>query len=510
MNVNRAEYRSKVLGCWMGKNIGGTLGAPMEWRRQINDVSFYTQKLGGEPLPNDDLDIQLAWLIALEEQGPDLDANTLAEYWLLYVAPHWSEYGNAKGNLRAGLLPPLSGSIHNDFKHSCGSFIRSEIWACVTPACPAAAAWYALQDAIIDHGDGEGTYAEVLCAVMESAAFVESDVQKLLDIGLSYLPPDSAVAAAVRTARECYSGGRTWLEARDTILEHYRGATFFNHLSHTSDRDREKGFHTGRLGYDVPSNIGMLVIALLYGEGDFDKTLCTAVNCGEDTDCTAATVGSLFGILHGIEAIPQRWIDPIGRGIKTIALNVGDCSWQLAKTVDELTDRTERAAHAVLHRRRLPVRITDNPTDRSGLNAERLFARDGGASLYWNLGGPVFRFDQFEIGVDYLDGPFARDAQPKTIRLKIRNTYRVQSNLNVRWYVPDGWEVHPGSETTLHVASGALGDRVDAEYALQAPCVGRSPVRMAIEITRDGWPMTMLVPVTLLNGNAEQTPETGG
>jgi len=58
VTLNREDYRKKVLGCWMGKNIGGTLGAPFEWRRQVNAVSFYTQDLGGEPLPNDDLDIQ--------------------------------------------------------------------------------------------------------------------------------------------------------------------------------------------------------------------------------------------------------------------------------------------------------------------------------------------------------------------------------------------------------------------------------------------------------------------
>ena len=77
----------------MGKNIGGTLGAPMEFLRQVNNVSFYQQKLTGEPLPNDDLDIQLLWLVALEEQGLDLTAQTLADYWCLYVTPHWSEYG---------------------------------------------------------------------------------------------------------------------------------------------------------------------------------------------------------------------------------------------------------------------------------------------------------------------------------------------------------------------------------------------------------------------------------
>ena len=68
MKLNWGDYRSKVLGCWMGKNIGGTLGMPFEWRRQVNDVTFYTQELTGN-LPNDDLDIQLLWLVAMEEQA---------------------------------------------------------------------------------------------------------------------------------------------------------------------------------------------------------------------------------------------------------------------------------------------------------------------------------------------------------------------------------------------------------------------------------------------------------
>ena len=104
MIINEAEYRSKVLGCWMGKNIGGTLGAPFEWRRQVNDVSFYTQDLGGEPLPNDDLDIQLLWLVALEEKGIEIDAKTLAEYWVLLrnAALGRVRHGEDQHALRAG------------------------------------------------------------------------------------------------------------------------------------------------------------------------------------------------------------------------------------------------------------------------------------------------------------------------------------------------------------------------------------------------------------------------
>lgn len=89
MIVNEKSIQNKVLGCWFGKNIGGTLGAPFEWRRQINHVTDYTQDLGGKALPNDDLDIQLLWLIVLEERKLNVDTRDLAYYFSIFVTPHW-------------------------------------------------------------------------------------------------------------------------------------------------------------------------------------------------------------------------------------------------------------------------------------------------------------------------------------------------------------------------------------------------------------------------------------
>lgn len=505
MILNEREYRSKVLGCWLGKNIGGTLGAPMEWFRQVNDVTFYTQELGGEPLPNDDLDIQLLWLITLEQRGVDVSAHTLADYWLMYVTPHWAEYGTAKGNLRAGLVPPLSGTYGNVFKDSCGAFIRSEIWACIAPGNPQRAARYALEDAMIDHGDGEGTHAAIFCAALESAAFVESDIPTLIDIALTYIPEDCGVTGAVRLAQECYAQQKSWREARDLVLEKFRGSAYFHHPSHVAPYDREKGFVEGKLGWDVPSNIGMLIIGLLYGEGDFAKSICTAVNCGEDTDCTGATVGALFGILHGAESIPEEWIAPIGRGIKTITLDLGDLGGVPAD-VDNLSERTERLARAVITRFKLPVQITEQPTDLSGLTADALKAGALREELHRAMRGPVYRFDRFTVAVDYgEDGPFLRNGEPKGLHLHITNTYHLQSFVSLRWYTPgEGfWEISPGASGSLQVLPGHLGGPVDVAFTITAEEVTGPLQRAVVELTVPGWPQAMLVPITLLNGSLQ-------
>ena len=142
------------------------------------------------PSAYDDMDLQLVWLVAMEEQGVNIDAKCLGDYWTHYITPYWAEYGNCKMNLPAGLEPPFSGTFHNPYKDSCGAYIRSEIWACMAPGRPDIAVQYAYEDALVDHGEGEGLYAEIFCAAMESAAFVESDLRRLMDIGLSYLPED--------------------------------------------------------------------------------------------------------------------------------------------------------------------------------------------------------------------------------------------------------------------------------------------------------------------------------
>jgi ADP-ribosylglycohydrolase len=500
ITINRNEYRDKVLACWLGKNIGGTLGAPFEWKRQVNNVTFYTQELGGEPLPNDDLDIQLLWLIALEERGIEVDAKTLADYWCWYVTPHWSEYGNAKINMRRGLVPPICGSAFNDHKDSCGSFIRTEIWACIAPGLPRLAAQYAYQDAILDHGDGEGTYASIFIAAMESAAFVHSDLRQLIDIGLSYIPAECGVARAVHTTLQAFDRGLTWKEARDEILRHHRGR-----FKASDPADRQKGFETGALGYDVPSNIGITILGLLYGGDDFGKMICTTVNCGEDTDCTGATAGSIFGIMHGTKAIPQKWIDPIGRGIKTVAINVGDLGARVARDVDDLTDRTEHIAMQVLARGRgRPVVVRENAaTNIAAATVEGLKANDQGASLYHHA-GPIYKFDFFEVAVDYCGSPLIRSGEPKTVRIAIRNTYGLQANLTLHWYLPDGWEVAPARDGSLMSLRGNLYKPAEVEFTFTAAKVDRPLNRAVLEITIEGRPTVMLVPIQLLNGNYGQ------
>jgi len=318
-NLNLKEFRDKVSGCWTGKNIGGTLGAPFEGTKEMNDIDFYTQELSGAPAPNDDLDLQLAWLQALEENGVyQITPRLLGEYWMNHISASWNEYGVCKANIANGLYPPLSGSCNNEtWKNSNGAWIRSEIWACLFPGDPDEAIRFAWMDACADH-DGEGIYSEIFTVALESAAFVVSDLRELIRIGLSKIPSNSQVAQSIRLACEQYDKGVDFRSARETIVK----------LNETSG------------WFQAPMNLGFLIMGLLYGEGDFGRSCCLAVNCGDDTDCTAATVGSILGIIQGRKQIPERWTEPIGETIITCAINT--FGMETPKTISELTDRVIR------------------------------------------------------------------------------------------------------------------------------------------------------------------------
>lgn len=497
MVLSAADFRDKVLACWLGKNIGGTLGAPFEWRRQVNHVEFYTQDLGGEPLPNDDLDIQLLWLIALEEKGLDLDSHLLADWWLTYVTPHWAEYGNAKMNLRAGLAPPLSGSLNNVYKHSCGAFIRSEIWACIAPGMPEAAASYALQDSILDHGDGEGTHAAVFCAALESLAFVESDLRQLIDSALTFIPSECGVAKAVHLASALFEEGVPLLDARDEILRQYRGKAFMGADWAISELDKRKGFYEGELGWDVPSNIGILILALLYGEGEFGRTICSAVNCGEDTDCTAATLGALFGIMRGTDGIPQKWIEPIGRGIKTACLNLGELGVygdRVPQDVDSLTDRTCRVSRLLLQRYGNllsdgGVQLSDGSLDASPQFHQKVAQA---------LAGPTYKRGRFLARVQYgADGPFLQDEA--VVKVTVENCGPVQTQLFAQ--VLSGEDLHgvvsPGVAPCF---PPHLGGPAVFEVMVKRMHQAAGAHRCSLQLVIPGWPDAILVPITLLPG----------
>jgi ADP-ribosylglycohydrolase len=416
--INEKEFRDKVYACWLGKNIGGTLGMPFEGNTNIQDITFYTKLKDGEPAANDDLDLQILWLKAMQENNAQVDAFILGKYWLKYIPVNWNEYGVGKANMRTGLMPPLSGEFNNaKWKNSNGAWIRSEIWACLFPANPLMAAKFGRDDACVDHGMAEGTYAEIFTASIESAAFIESDRDTLISFGLTMIPANCRVAQAVRTAVKAKKENKDWKEARAEVIKNTEDMGWFQ----------------------APRNVAFTMIGWLYGEGDFGKSVCIAVNCGDDTDCTGATLGSILGIIGGTKAIPENWRKPIGDKIATVAIK----GFAAPATLDVLTDSTVSMAKKVMIKYSLPVEIGTGRSTRHN-DKQSLKPDQKRLEKLWNLSPwRIARHNRdWVILFDYLQEPYIQEKIARKLTISISNITGNRDIFKMKIAgLPEKWEV---------------------------------------------------------------------
>jgi ADP-ribosylglycohydrolase len=479
IKLNSEKLRDKIYACWIGKNIGGTMGTPYEGKKELLDIEGFSTP-EGTVLPNDDLDLQLIWLKALEERGPDnINPNVLGEYWLNYITPHWNEYGIGKCNMKAGLLPPLSGEYNNYWKNSNGAWIRSEIWACTSPASPDTAIRYALADACVDHGISEGTYAELFTAAIESAAFVVQDALELIDIGLNKIPEDCRVAKSIRIVVDAYKKGIHWKETREMVLK---------------DSLKDIGW------FMAPANVAYTMLGLLYGEGDFKKSMILAINCGDDTDCTGATLGALFGIMYGTGIIPEEWKAHIGDKIITVAIDRGSC-WGLPDTCSGLTDRVMAIAPSVLRAGRAKVLIHDGQDFFSDDDIKRF--KNGNTAMELYSTPPFsnsFDFIFAKAVVDYGKEPVIEPGDSFSLKISFTNRFPDPKQLGLRWILPEGWSVSGGRrQIYLEHDTLRMPQKPSETVVTFTASEDVKPInRIILEVTAPGRPSVGLIPIILL------------
>ena len=315
------DYADRVYAGVLGKLIGVYLGRPFEgWTYErimagLGEVDYYVHD---RPVPglnnrllvvtDDDISGTFSFLRALPDYGyaRALTPAQIGQTWLNYIVEQrtilwWGGLGNSTEHtaylrLKAGLAAPNSGAIETNGRivaEQIGAQIFIDGWAMVAPGDPELAADLARRAASVSH-DGEAVYAAQLLAAMEAQAFVERDLDRLLDTGLSFIPRDSLINRLVTDLREWRAELPDWRAARALITQHY-------------------GYDKFPGNCHVVPNHALIHLGLLYGGDDFQKALMITNTAGWDTDCNSGNVGCLLGIkngLAGLDAGPD-WRGPV-------------------------------------------------------------------------------------------------------------------------------------------------------------------------------------------------------
>ncbi|MFF8289929.1 ADP-ribosylglycohydrolase family protein [Streptomyces sp. NPDC016309] len=320
------DLADRILGGWSGRIAGNMLGKPVErgdyWTR--DRIDRYLRATGALPLTDylpgpppdgdaagfelrpewrdcvrgrihgscrdDDVDYAILALHLLETHGPDFTTEQVGELWLLrlpYLQTFTAERA-AYRNLANGVRPPFTATRDNPYQEWIGALIRADVFGWTSPGDPARAAALARRDAVLSH-TGNGVYAAMWAAALVAAAFTAPGPRAAVESALGRVPANSRLARVVRYMCALYDAGVTWDDALTEVERELAGL----HWIHA-----------------VP-NAAVLTAGLLYGGGDFTRTIAFTVRGGLDTDSNGATAGSVAGVLCGASGIPRHWTDPL-------------------------------------------------------------------------------------------------------------------------------------------------------------------------------------------------------
>jgi ADP-ribosylglycohydrolase len=311
-----ADYLERIYAGVLGKLIGVYLGRPFEgWTyqrimKELGPIEYYVHDRFDAPLvvTDDDVSGTFTFVRALAEHGvsADLAAEDIGKTWLNSIIEGrsilwWGGNGNSTEhtawlNLKRGLKAPHSGSIATNGEavaEQIGAQIFIDGWALVAPGQPRLAAKLAEAAGSVSH-DGEAVHAAKLIAAMEAEAFLSSDIEHLIDVGLSVIPGNSLIARLIADVRAWSLEFPDWRDARQKIEDHY-------------------GYDKFPGNCHVVPNHALIILALIYSRGDFHRAMTIVNTSGWDTDCNSGNVGCLIGVMRGLEGLEggPDWRGPL-------------------------------------------------------------------------------------------------------------------------------------------------------------------------------------------------------
>src|SRR3990172_5734366 len=342
----------RILGGWLGRSAGCLLGKPVEKTTRSGIIELlssngtwpisdfitgieisdsllkkypWNKHSGKESLreniacmpEDDDMNYPMLNLLIFERYGTEFTTENVIQTWMenLPVLSTFTAERVAYNNVLNGIFPPDSAIVRNPYREWIGAQIRADFWGWVSPAQPARAVELAYRDARLSHVRN-GVYGEIFFAVAIAASFKYDDILTIISETLSFVPPKSRFAEAIRYILSLPIHEQSWdgtVEMLYMKFGHY-------HWVHTIN------------------NAALVTSALISSKGDYENAICNVVMGGWDTDSNGATVGSIMGTMLGAKNLPSKWISPLNNKIRSSLKGLDNASLsELAKRTTKLS-----------------------------------------------------------------------------------------------------------------------------------------------------------------------------
>ncbi len=348
----------RIYGAWLSRVAGCVLGKPLQMGWSRSKVAQYLQLANSYPLADyvprmvspppgfelkpeatgcfrgeihgapcdDDTDYTLLALHILETYGSDFTTADVATAWLTHL-PYFRIHTTERAvyrNLVWNVHPEEAATFVNPEREYDGARTRADLYGYIAPGRPELAAMLAYKDAALSHTKN-GIYSAMLMAAMLAWTFVTDDIEEIVRVGLSEIPRNCRLAEAVNTVLAAYHNGDDGREEHGWELAYERLLLSYGAYS---------PIHT-------LNNTAWVILALLYGGGDFDRALGLAVACGMDAGSNAASVGSVMGALYTAARIPAQWRAPLEDTLCTALAHSPDTRIsELARRTAVIAERT--------------------------------------------------------------------------------------------------------------------------------------------------------------------------
>lgn len=349
LRFDAAALPGKIAGAWTGRVAGCMLGKAIEGMR-ADELVYFLKKSGNYPLSryvlrsditpeilsrctfsfselccpdetdipmaDDDTNFTVLSALTVAEKGRDFSSEDIMNAWLdrLPKSALWTAERVAYRNFIAGYIPPQSALYKNPYREWIGGQIRGDYYGYINPGAPAAAAAMAFRDACVSHTKN-GVYGAMFVAAMLARAAAPGDISDVIRAGLAQIPSGSRLHDSVSRILSMFSSGASQEACLRDICRRYDEPS-------------------GRRWCHVLPNAEIVAVSLLYGRGSFSRSVCIAAGSAFDSDCNGATVGSLLGMLGGIDGIPPEWSAPLANGFQT------EISARSRVTIPEMTEMT--------------------------------------------------------------------------------------------------------------------------------------------------------------------------